>query len=99
MVNLQTVGKGVGEKKRSYAPWRLIPFKNNEVHFLQLEKSSKGVTMYENVTGRNAVQCSVEGEILHRAPQKQLLLLLNPSPALGIRVPCSSRSLPTIVPF
>lgn len=102
MVNLQTPVKGAEGRgwvrvKRSYALWGLIPFKNNEVHFLQLEKLSKGLTMYENVTGRNAVQCFAEAEILHRAPQKQLLPLLNPSPALGIQVPRSSRSL-SIVP-
>lgn len=87
-----------GGKKES-SPLATNPFKNNEVHFLPLEKLSKGLTVDENVTGRNTVQGSVEAEILCRALQKQLLPLLNPSPALGIRVPLPNKSLPTFVPF
>lgn len=81
--------------KRSYALWGLIPFKNKEVLFLQLEKLPIGVAT--NAAVRNAVQCSTAAEILQRAPQKQLLSLLNPSPDSGIRVPRSSVSVPTTV--
>lgn len=80
--------------KRSYALWGVIPFKSNEVLFVQLAELPKawlGMLL-------SGMLCSAPQQQRYcRAPQEQLLSLLNPSPDSGIRGPRSSVSLPTIV--